>query len=122
MKKIVHILIMMALVTFTACSSDANVTSQGIKIESNDVPITNPSKSETRYTLMESEKSDYEFITTLTQSGLTDLIPVEYENFDYVEIESLDDGVVYISTGKGSGKDRAKGDFNGKWRMYSISL
>ena len=32
--------------------------------------------------------------------------PVLLENFDYVEIESLDDGVVYISTGKGSGKDR----------------
>ena len=106
MKKIVHILIMMALVTFTACSSEANVTSQGIEIKTNNIPITEPSKSETRYTLVESEKSDYEFMTTLTQSDLTDLIPAEYENFDYVEIESLDDGVVYISTGKGSGKDR----------------
>ena len=106
MKKIIHILIMIALVTFTACSSSVNVIPQGTEIKTNNIPITESSKSETRYTLVESKESDYEFITTLTQSDLTDLIPAEYKNFDYVQIESLDEGVVYISTGKGSGKDR----------------
>ena len=106
MKKIIHILIMIALVTFTACSSSVNVIPRGTEIKTNNIPITESSKSETRYTLVESKESDYEFITTLTQSDLTDLIPAEYKNFDYVQIESLDEGVVYISTGKGSGKDR----------------
>lgn len=105
MKKIIHVLIMMALVTFTACSSDANVTPQGIEVTSNNIPITEPSKSETRYTLVESEESDYELVATLTQTELKKIVPNDYKNYNHIRISGVDDGVIYISTEKANGED-----------------
>ena len=105
MKKIIQILITIILFTFTACSSDANVTSQRIEVKTNNTPITKPSKSETRYTLMESEESDYELVATLTQTELKKIVPNDYKNYNHIRISGVDDGVIYISTEKANSED-----------------
>lgn len=82
---------------FTACSS--SVTSENIEIAKNDITVTKPTKSDITLKLVESDESDYEFVTTFTESDLAELIPDEFPKYNYASISSLDNGIIYFSTG-----------------------
>ena len=116
MKKIICTLIVLSTILFSACSVGSSNASKKIKVINNDAPIIQPTKSDKPLNLIESDKSNYEFVTTLTQKDLSKLIPDEFSKYDSICIVALDDGVIYFSTEIGFGKDRCSKD------IFSYSL
>lgn len=108
MKKLLYILAVAALVSFTACSSP--ITTEKIEVVENNVRVTKPTKSDTTISLVESEESNYEFLATITQSELAELIPDEFPKYDCTNMINLDDGILYISTEKGFGNKQCSQD------------
>lgn len=108
MKKLLYILAVAVLVSFTACSSP--ITTEKIEIVENNVWVTKPTKSDTTISLVESEESNYEFITTITQNELAELIPDEFPKYDCTNMINLDDGILYICTEKGFGNNQCSQD------------
>lgn len=108
MKKLLYILAVAVLVSFTACSSP--ITTEKIEIVENNVRVTKPTKSDTTISLVESEESNYEFITTITQNELAELIPDEFPKYDCTNMINLDDGILYICTEKGFGNNQCSQD------------